>query len=40
MPDEVPLLDYATLICYQTEVGAHNPIFCRRQIVGWKDPIF
>ena len=29
---EVSLLDDVTLIFYQTEVSAHGPIFCRKQL--------
>ena len=32
MAGEVPLLDYVTLIFYMTEVSAHGPIFCRKQL--------
>ena len=32
MAGEVPLLDYVTPIFYRTEVGAHGPIFSRKQL--------
>ena len=34
------LFDHVTPIFYRTEVGAHDPNLYRRQIVGWKGPIF
>ena len=40
MTGEVPLLDYVTPIFYPTEVSAHGPTFCRKQLREKIGPIF
>ena len=37
---EIPLLDYVTPIFRRTEVSAHEPIFCRKQLRGKIGPFF
>ena len=40
MAGKVPLLDYVTPIFYRTEVSAHGPNFCRKQLREKIRPIF